>query len=106
MMLGEMFYIVWNLPHKSIKQMAEGLGRKYEHIRKFAMDVMKICRGKIDMLKLVKAIEIDEIYANAGSKKRGKKEIRSEEPRKKGGENEREGAGNLSERQTANNNYV
>jgi len=107
MKLGEMFYIIWNLPHKSIKQIAEELGRKYEHVHRFAMDVMKICKGKIDMLKLVKAIEIDEIYANAESKKRGakrKSEARNQE--KKAEKTKEKGQRNLPEWQTADNNHV
>jgi len=69
--LGEMFYIVWNLPHKSINRIAMELGRDYDSVYAFAKKVMEICKEEIDMLKLTGVIEMDEFYTNFSEK--GKK---------------------------------
>ena len=71
--LGEMFYIIWNLPHKSINRIATELGRDYDSIHAFAKKVMEICKSKIDMLKLTGVIKMDEFYTNSGEK--GKKGV-------------------------------
>jgi len=44
--LGEMFYMIWNLPHKSINRIAMKLGRDYDSVHAFAKKVMETCEEK------------------------------------------------------------
>ena len=69
--LGVMFYIIKNLPHMSMNEIASELGLDYDSVQRFAMDVMKIAHGEVSLEKLCVAVEIDEIYVNSGEK--GKK---------------------------------
>ena len=69
--LGEMFYIIKNFPKWSINEIAAQLGVAYDDVHHFIMDVMSVADGEIRLEKLAVAIEIDEVYVNAGEK--GKK---------------------------------
>ena len=69
--LGEMFYIVKNMPHMSINEIASELNLDFDVVHRFATDVMAVAHGEISIEKLSVAIEIDEIYVNCGEK--GKK---------------------------------
>ena len=69
--LGEMFYIIKNLPHMSVNEIASELDLDYNAVHQFALDVMRIAHGEVSLEKLCVAVEIDEIYVNSGEK--GKK---------------------------------
>jgi len=69
--LGEMFYIIKNFPKWSINEIAAQLGVAYDDVHRFITDVMSVADGEISLEKLAVAIEIDEVYVNAGEK--GKK---------------------------------
>jgi len=82
--LGVRFYIIKNLPHMSIDEIASELGLDYYSVNKLAMDVMEIAHGEVSLEKLCVVVEIDKIYVNSSEK--GKKGFREKKSNGRGQE--------------------
>ena len=64
--INEAFYIIWSMPHKSTKLIAEELNRNYQAVLNFVHKVQKTAGNS--KVRLEDVIEIDEVYPHAGSK--------------------------------------
>ncbi|MBM4241966.1 MAG: hypothetical protein FJ150_09955 [Euryarchaeota archaeon] len=66
--MGEMLYILINLDKKSVKQLSEELGHKWESVYRLARDFRENLVGKSKDPVLSGEIEIDEMYHSSGNK--------------------------------------
>lgn len=66
--LGEMFYIFANLDNKSVKRLAEELGRARSTVHLLAREFRETLASTVSDPVLSGEIEMDEMYIHAGSK--------------------------------------